>query len=647
MDKYILILISCLFLSFIPVSGMKCPGLSASGISKEPKYPVSAIKDELKKDADVVIREYSESIEIKSLTSIVIDVHRVITVLRENGLENANLEVYYNQDSKVNSIHAICYNAEGYETEHSKSSMILDESAIPDGSFYSDDRVKRLKVIGIAYPFTMEYNYEIVLHKLLHYPAWIPQDDYRLSLEHSAFSLVAKDELLPRFKEFNLPNPARVDHGKGETAVSYVFENIPAIEAERYSIPIKERVPAVYIAPNDYRALGEDFDFRTWKSYGMWIYNLNRDRDILPENTRKQLMDVLKDKQTKLEKIKETYHFVQQNTRYLNTNIGIGGWQTIEASTIAEKGYGDCKGLVNYTRALMSAAGITSYYALVGEGGEAQDVFVDFPSNQFNHVILCVPMENDTIWLECTNQSIPFGYLGSTTTNRHVLLVTPDGGILVRTPKYEGSANTMNRKIIVGLDSTGNASVGITARCRGLQYEDVMGMENKSEQDLEKVLYPTIIMPSATIKKINCSFKKDRDPEARVTINLSVRSFASRTGNRIFLPFNAFTNINTSLNNLSNRKTPVFLRYSTIDSDTVEIHLPPGYKIESLPSSVEVSSQFGHYQLTTMQKDNVLTFFRTIERKEGRYPPESFTEYTAYLQKIARADKSNAVLIKQ
>ena len=144
------------------------------------------------------------------------------------------------------------------------------------------------------------------------------------------------------------------------------------------SIPRSERVPFVYIAPNEYRTLGNDFDFRTWKSYGQWNYSLIENRDNLPGNIRDQLLERIKDKKTKLEKIKEIYRFVQQNTRYVNTNIGIGGWQPVDAGTVAIKGYGDCKGLVNYTKALMSLAGITSYYTVTNADQEIQDIFPRF-----------------------------------------------------------------------------------------------------------------------------------------------------------------------------------------------------------------------------------------------------------------------------
>ena len=645
--KYSFVVITILCLCSCSAFCLKTEGCSSPLYSKEPKYPVSAIPEELQKNADQIIREYTLNIEVKSLNSLVINVHRVVTVLRESGMENIDTRVHYNQNSKVNSIHAIFYDSDGFEIEHSKSSEISDESAIRDGAFYTDERLKRVKITRMDYPFTLDFSYEVVIHKLLFFPVWCPQDDYRSAVEYSKLTVTAENDLLPRFKELNISQPAVIEHTKDLTTVTYTVKDIPAIESEIYSIPFQERVPTVHIAPNDYRTQGENFDFRTWKSFGLWVYHLIEGRDIIPEKIKNQVLERIKDKQSKLDKIREIYKYVQQNTRFVSVEIGIGGWQPMEASRVAETGYGDCKGLVNYTKALLSVAGINSYYTLVNAGAESNDILSDFPSKQFNHAILCIPMENDTIWLECTNQSIPFGFLGSFTANRHVLLITPDGGILAKTPEYPGKKNTLIRKIDIELDTNGYADIVSTSHFKGLRYDDVEEMENMAEKDMGKILLRRIKASAATIQKISYTYNKDRDPEAIENIKMSIRSFASRTGKRLFLPFNLFGDISANINELTSRKTPIFFRYSYIDTDTVQVHLPSGFQVESLPKVTEISTQFGNYSLRTTQKGDVLTFVHVVGINAGRYAPESFTQLASFLQTMSKEDKSNAVLIKK
>src|SRR5690606_36041786 len=102
---------------------------------------------------------------------------------------------------------------------------------------------------------------------------------------------------------------------------------------------------------------------------------------------------------------------------------------------VAVNNYGDCKALSNYMKALLKEAQIPSQLVIV-KAGKNKDLWADFSAiGQANHMILCVPMVKDTVWLECTSQRNPYNYLGSFTGDRNVILVSDEGGKVVKTPK--------------------------------------------------------------------------------------------------------------------------------------------------------------------------------------------------------------------
>ena len=71
--------------------------------------------------------------------------------------------------------------------------------------------------------------------------------------------------------------------------------------------------------------------------------------------------------------------------------------------------------------AMLKEVGIKAYYTTIKAGQNATDIDVDFPSHQSNHIIVAVPNNHDTLWLECTDQTNPFGYLGTFTGDRKAL----------------------------------------------------------------------------------------------------------------------------------------------------------------------------------------------------------------------------------
>src|SRR5205814_5085379 len=91
--------------------------------------------------------------------------------------------------------------------------------------------------------------------------------------------------------------------------------------------------------------------------------------------------------------------------------------------------------------------------------------------HQINHVIFSVPNEKDTLWLECTSQTNPFGYQGSFTEDRWALMITDSGGKLVRTLNYSPEQNQQSRNAEVILEPTGNAKAKISTTFTGIQYE--------------------------------------------------------------------------------------------------------------------------------------------------------------------------------
>jgi len=143
--------------------------------------------------------------------------------------------------------------------------------------------------------------------------------------------------------------------------------------------------------------------------------------------------------------------------RYVSLQFGIGGYKPFTVKYVDEKKYGDCKALSNYMRYLLDVADIKSYPVLINAGYNAEPLDPTFPKTSFNHVILCVPDKADTVWLESTSNDNKAGFLGSFTEDRLGLLLTENGGSIIKTPASRYKNNLLSSYSEIFLDEKGGA----------------------------------------------------------------------------------------------------------------------------------------------------------------------------------------------
>ncbi|RYY53358.1 MAG: transglutaminase domain-containing protein, partial [Chitinophagaceae bacterium] len=347
------------------------------------------------------------------------------------------------------------------------------------------------------------------------------------------------------------------------------------------------------------------------------------------------------------ELIENLYRYLQRNTRYVGVQLGIGGWRPFPAEYVAANGYGDCKALSNYMVALLKEAGIPSLYSLVRAGGDISDVDGSFPSANFNHVIVCVPGTSDTTWLECTSQTVAAGYLGDFTGNRHILLVTDEGGVLVRTPVYTIDQNKQDRKVNAVLSPDGTLLVKTMTSYQGLQQDDLHGMLNALTRDkVHEYLQDQLDFATYEVKQFGYDERRASLPEVSERLELEVSNYATITGKRLFINPNIMTRFYRHPAPVKQRQFPVRLGEAYTDTDTVTIELPDGYKIESMPPVTVIDNGICAYTTTTELKGNKLSYHRTLKYRGGNYPPEKFAEITGLFDKIYKADRSRIVFVK-
>lgn len=613
-----------------------------------PMYPVSTIPEDMKTGMYAVIREQELRFEINSVSNSTTYYRVVITILNSNAKNYGKEVIGYDKFNVVKSFKGVAYDAAGNVIKKLKQSDIYDQSAFDGFSLYSDNRLKKADLSQGTYPYTVEFEYETEQKCLFFIPDFSLYEDDEISIQKSKYSLVYPVALKPRYKLFKIQEP-KTFNLDGREVLEWSFENIKPSKFERLSPDLDKIIPNISTAPQAFEFDDYAGKMDSWENFGKWITLLNKDKNILPEPAKKKVQELTKNATTTEEKVRILYEYLQSKTRYVSIQLGIGGYQPFPASIVEQNGYGDCKALSNYMVSMLDAAGVKANYILIRAGENSPDIDINFPSSQFNHAIVAVPDKKDTLWLECTSQTNPFGYMGSFTGGRYALMITESGGKLIKTPVYTADQNIQSRTADVFVELTGDAKAKVKTTYRGLQYEngDLNFIVNGKFDDQKEWVQDNTEIPAFDIVSFSMANHKDKIPAAVVNLDLILRRFATVSGKRIFLTPNLMNRSTYIPEKLESRKTNVVLRTAYTDLDTIRYHLPEGIYPEFLPEPAKVKSRFGEYESSFTVDQGSLLYIRRVRMNRGEYPAETYKELTDFYRNINKADNTKLVFMSK
>lgn len=602
------------------------------------KYSVDSIPLKLRENAAAVVRTHQMVYTVESLSRAKVSNRLVITLLNESADDLRYFEVPYDRFRIVQGISAAVYDADGKFIESIPASRIMDVSE--GGGFVSDSRRKIIFFPVNRYPFTIEVKYDVVINGSLNLMGWSFYTNPYLSVEESGVQYIIPNSVPFRYSEFYMNASFDSIRTEDHTLYTWVQRGIPAIKKWYFSPLAIARRPLLLAAIDDFEFGGIAGSMRSWKSLGEWAWKLNQGLDQLSDAEKKRVSDLTAGLSDDREKARVLYTYMQSRTRYASIQLGIGGYKPAPAMEVSEKGYGDCKGLTNYMSALLKEAGINSYYTWV-KSGTNEYIIPSFVSDQFDHIILCVPLQGDTVWLECTNQTIPFNFLGTFTSDRDVLLITPEGGKLVRTPQFRHSYTKNYGVITVGRREASRGSFTMTAGGTGFDKNRIFN--GKTVEEMKRILNTG--MKLGTFSTDTASYKESGkdEPVSDLVFDLTLADFAVVAGTRIHFrpclnPFDYQPFDTTSVR--------IFEREDIMDS--IVYRIPAGFRAEHLPAPVTEEVLCGTYSYRIEKLDEgSLLYMRKMKINKGIYTGDKAKELFAFLNQAAKNDQRRVYITRQ
>ena len=612
------------------------------------EYSALNIPDSLKENANAVVRLNQIDIVISSQREMKINTLRVITVLNEKGLSAIDAVENYNKRTVVKDIEATVYDAFGKEIKKIKRKDFKDESAAGGSTLFSDSRYLYLDYTPIQYPFTVVYKSESQTSTTAFIPQWYPFSNYYVSVEKSILNVTYPPNLGFKKREFNFKNFEINKTVDTSTQLSYIASNLPVQKLEDYTPPSNSIFPKVMMGLEEFHLEGVDGKAKTWKEFGEWY-----SRDVLSgttalsEETKSKMKALVGTEIDPIKKAKLIYDYVQKKSRYISIQVGIGGWKPMLATDVDRLGYGDCKALTNYTKALLAAVDVPSYNVILYGDSTKKNIEADFVSMQGNHMILAIPNGNKYTWLECTSQDDPFGFQGSFTDDRDVLVVKPEGGEIVHTDIYEDNNNSQISKGSYTLSATGDLTGVIEIVSRGSQFVNKASLENQQPVERDNH-YKSYWRNISNLKIKSLAFTNDKAAVSFTeNIDLSAINYGNLSAGKMMFAINAYNQYLGSVKRIRNRKNPFEIQRGYVDIDEIEVILPAKFTVDFLPNGFELNTKFGEYKTQIIKIDATkLIYKRSIFLKKGFYSNKEYEDYRLFMEQISKNDNGKIIITK-
>jgi hypothetical protein len=586
---------------------------------------------------------------------------RVYKILRPDGRRYGTIYANFDSETKINFIHGWCIPAQGKDYEvKDKDAAETALFGVQDGELMSDLKTKVLAIPAPDPGNVVGYEIEQEVHPYVIQDVWefqhqnVPVREARYSLQ-----LPAGWE----YKAVWLNHPEVAPSG-GSGQWQWVVSDVKAIKPE-HGMPPWEGVAGQMILSLIPAGSAGNKGFESWAEMGRWQDGLARGRRSVSPEIKQRMADLTRSELTPLAKMRSLAQFVQKDVRYVAIQLGIGGWQPHPAADVFMHKYGDCKDKATLLSAMLQEIGVDSFYLSIHT--TRGTVTPETPATRwFNHVILAVrlpeglkdpslravldhPKLGRLLFFDPTDEWTPFGSLRGELQANYGLLVTAEGGELIKIPQFPAELNGVVRSAKLTLTSSGTLSGDFVEQRNGDYGTQQRAALKSVGKDTDRIKFLESLvsnsLPAFQLTKASLLNLNQNDQPFGYQYSLVAPNYAKTAGNLLLVrPRVVGINSSDLLETKEPRKYPVEFDGPWKNSDTIEIAIPAGYEVDDLPPPVNADYGFASYHSKTEVSGTTLKYTRTFEVKELSVPVTKVDDLKKLYRIIAGDERNTAVL---
>ena len=376
-----------------------------------------------------------------------------------------------------------------------------------------------------------------------------------------------------------------------------------------------------------------------WVEKSLWFNKVNEDYGSFDAYApaQKKVDELIRGKETEMEKIAVLTHWVADNIRYSGITMGKGEGYTLHNT---EMNYTDrcgvCKDIAGTLISFLRMAGFEAYPAMTMAGSRVESI----PADHFNHCVAVVKLSNGT-YMPLDPTWVPFTreLWSSAEQQQNYLPGVPEGSDLCLTPLSAPENHYFRIKAENTIDENGTLKGTLTVSAegqsdRGIRSIFTTGFQSEWRNNMERQLLN--VSPKARLVSVNYG-RNPKDYQAApisITFRYEIPDYAVvGDGVMLFRPI-AMNNVYNNVRSYLRINTSVEERqYGFKDgcSRLVEldetIRIPDGYTMVTSPKADEMQGSGADFSGSLSQEGNEVVLHNTLALKKRVYEPADWDSF--------------------
>lgn len=561
-----------------------------------------------------------------------------IKILKESGLNQAEVEIPYYGEERIMSIQGASYRLQNDQVvvAELKNNQIFIEEANKDVHIikFSIPQVQVGSIIEYSYSYQTPYIHSPQPWYFQHNIPTLSSEFVILPHEHLEFTYLYLGDMQERVREV------------GE--YHWILNDIPPLKEEAFAPNIDDFRQRMimqlygYVGSIGYQSVAQDWDelsIDLWNAdyLGKPLRKSYKDLDALAA----KLCQGIPDPKARMVAI---YDYVRQHILW-NRRRGISTDQKLDDIFNARQGSSaEIHLLLIY---LLNAAGLEAAPLLVSTRDHGAVIQALPIYQQFNQLLACVEVGEELYVLNATDPSRPFNYLEDTDLNYRGWFMRKKDPVWLIMPLP--GLSYVQRFVQITLSPEGEIQATVQEKLKGYPaFEARKAIEAMGENTYLQKRTPSH-SPTFTVSDAKIMLHESDEDRLTISYALQTQDYLSILNDNLFLsPWLHFEEKEHPFS-AKERTYPVDFQYPQQHVLTISLALPEGYEFETLPQQVRevLPGDASRLQVLAQQVGNLAQIRYELLLLDPQIQPEAYPAFKALYDQWLSIQGSRLVLKKK